>query len=71
MDELGEFTFEQWQKRVDRHVSRMTGLSMHDFPDWRWRDAYEDGTRPGQAADEFLEEMAEEDPLLADLLGML
>ncbi len=34
-------TQEQWERRVDKLVSKQFGLGMADFPDWLSADAYE------------------------------
>lgn len=43
-------TFEQWMKEVDRAVSRIVGLGANDLPDYRYRDAYDDGESPTAVA---------------------
>jgi hypothetical protein len=42
--------FAQWMHSVDLTIQRITGLSADDLPDYCYRDAYEDGLSPAQAA---------------------
>jgi hypothetical protein len=34
-------TYEKWEKRLDKLISKQYGLGMADFPDWRSMDTYE------------------------------
>lgn len=47
-------TFEQWLAKVDSVLISRCGLSSDDLPDWCYRDAYEDGTSPRQAAQQAM-----------------
>lgn len=38
--------FEDWMNSLDTIVSMAAGMSVHDLPDMRFRDAYEDGDSP-------------------------
>lgn len=48
--------FRDWMSEVDVVISRVCGLTSNDIADWRWRDAFEDGTEPKEAAMEALAE---------------
>mgnify|MGYP001558445423 FL=1 len=43
-------TFESWMAKVDQHVSRRAGVSVHDLTDCYFADWYEDGLTPSRAA---------------------
>lgn len=43
-------TFEQWMDLVDFNVQQRTGMSVYDLPDRCYRDWYDDGATPKQAA---------------------
>lgn len=43
-------TFEQWMDLVNQNVESKLGLSTADLPDCCYRDRYEDGASPKQAA---------------------
>lgn len=53
---MPRLTFDEWMKRVDAHVSRICGLSYSDLPDIAYRDMYDDGASPKEAAQEALAE---------------
>lgn len=57
--------YELWMADVDWHIQRKLILSLHDLPDWRWFDTFENGTSPEDAAASFMEELAEDDELYA------
>ena len=46
--------FDKWMKSVDRAVETIAGLSVHDLADCCFRDWFEGGYTPGQAAREAL-----------------
>jgi hypothetical protein len=48
-------TFDAWMSAVDDALVRKTGVSSADLPDWTYRDAYEDGLTPQEAADAAVE----------------
>jgi hypothetical protein len=53
-------SLEQWTKKVNRLVQARIVLSMDDLPDvCDITDLWEDGIEPKEAADIFLEEMAD------------
>lgn len=43
-------TFEEWMALVDAAVQSRTGMSADDLPDCCYRDWYDDGLSPKQAA---------------------
>lgn len=49
-------TFQQWMRKVDGEIAKRCGLSSGDLADQCYRDMYEDGLTPAEAADEVLEE---------------
>jgi hypothetical protein len=49
-------TFGKWMRAVDVAVMRVIGLSIHDLADQPFRDWYEDGITPTQAARLALED---------------
>ena len=42
--------FETWMQHVNAHLVRLCTMTADDLPDWGYRDAYDDGIRPAQAA---------------------
>jgi len=42
--------FEKWMAAVDKHIDSMLGLSSRDIADFPYRDAFEAGTTPQEAA---------------------
>ena len=46
--------FVQWMDRVDARISAICGLSSMDLADQCWRDWYDDGMSPREAAEECL-----------------
>jgi hypothetical protein len=54
--EESSFTdFDEWMRAVDLEVQAIAGVSYRDLPDWNYRDAYESGATPKEAAEEALE----------------
>lgn len=51
----GHKRFGLWLHLVDRQLRRKVGLTHRDLVDWTWRDAFEDGLTPREAALEALE----------------
>jgi hypothetical protein len=49
--------FDTWLKKCDNLVSNEFGLGLHDFPDFLWYDAFEDGFEPDQAVEQFKEDV--------------
>ena len=52
-----EQEFNDWLAAMDKLFVVEYGLSYQDFPDWGWRDAYEDGLNPEEAVQSYKEEM--------------
>lgn len=48
-------TFEQWMKQVDRAVENVAYVSLYDLPDINYRDLFDSGETPDNAAREALE----------------
>lgn len=49
-------TFEQWMKEVNDAIFNTAYVDSRDLPDWHYRDAFDDGMDPKDAAVEVLEE---------------
>lgn len=47
--------FHQYMVAVDREIQARTGLGFLDIEDWTYRDAYDDGVDPEDAAIQALE----------------
>lgn len=43
-------TWEEWKIEVNTFVIRKTGIHADDLPDWRYREAYDNGMKPNVAA---------------------
>lgn len=52
-------SFRYWMNRVDILVTVSTGLSAHDLPDRPYRDWYDSGMSPAEAAREVSAEAFE------------
>jgi hypothetical protein len=46
----GDLRFAVWLWTVDRVLLAAVGLGSSDLEDWTYRDAFDDGVRPGEAA---------------------
>ena len=44
------FGFGTWKAKVDALISAKCGITSDDLPDYCYRDAFEDGATPAQAA---------------------
>jgi hypothetical protein len=51
----GDVRFALYLYLVDRVMCRKIGLGHRDLADYTWRDAYENGTTPREAASDALE----------------
>lgn len=52
---MGKMTFEQWMDKVDRLIANRTyGMTSADLADQPYRDWYDDGMSPKQAARQAL-----------------
>jgi hypothetical protein len=45
-----KLTYKQWLDKVDDTMYRRIGLSVYDIDDYCYRDMYENGSTPAQAA---------------------
>lgn len=52
---MAQNTFEIWMKKVDQELEARCGLVSLDLADMPYRDWYEDGYTPSEAAQEALE----------------
>lgn len=50
-------SFKLWMKKVDVFVEMLAGCSVYDLPDCLFRDWYEDGVTPEEAAARAVEEV--------------
>jgi len=49
--------YKEWLKKCDILVSNEFGLGLFDFPDFLWRDCFEDGFEPVDAVEQFKEDV--------------
>lgn len=49
-------SFKEWLSAVDRSLLATCGLTHMDLADQTWRDWYDDGVRPDEAAEMCLED---------------
>jgi len=42
--------FTAWMAKVNAHMVKYCTMGADDLPDWNYRDAYDDGMSPSQAA---------------------
>jgi hypothetical protein len=52
---MNDTDFDTWMRQVDECIGRRCGLSSSDLPDWTYRDAFDDGLSPEEAAAEALD----------------
>lgn len=45
-----EKNFKEWMEQVDSEIGMFCGLSSHDLPDWLYRDSFNAGDSPKEAA---------------------
>lgn len=45
-----KLSFENWMREVNAEISRRTSMVSDDLPDWRYRDAYDEGMTAKRAA---------------------
>lgn len=62
----GTGTFQEWLRKADRLVLEETGMSVHDFVDAPWNDAWKDGLDPREA----LEFLADHDDIAGEFLNL-
>lgn len=46
-------SFPDWLKRLDQLFVNQFGLPHDHFPDWGWWDAWEAGSSPAEALEEY------------------
>lgn len=51
----GDERFALWLAIVDGRMARSVGVTHRDIADWTWRDAYDSGMSPSEAAVEALQ----------------
>ena len=56
----GHLGFYGFLRVANARISGRIMVGLMDLPDRLWRDAYDDGAHPGDAADEAITEVAEE-----------
>ena len=49
-------TFAQWMKQVNAECINLTGCSIYDLPDFTFRDYYDAGASPIEAATDAIDE---------------
>ena len=47
-------SFDRWMAKVNQALEDMVGLDSRDLPDWCYRDAFDTGMAPDEAADDVL-----------------
>ena len=50
-----ELTFEEWMQKVNRIIEGLVGISADDLADQNYRDMFDMGDTPGEAARTVLE----------------
>ena len=58
--DTGEAAFKAWMKKVNASVMCSVGLSVHDLPDACYRDWFENGVSPEDAASHIVAEAMDE-----------
>jgi hypothetical protein len=48
-------SFDSWMARVDEAIVRRVGVCSSDLPDFTYRDLYDQGVTPEEAADAAIE----------------
>ena len=52
---MSDGAFDQWMKVVDSLICDELGVGVNDLPDYLWRDAYDDGIAPQDAAEDYID----------------
>ncbi|MBU2685534.1 MAG: hypothetical protein KKF27_20025 [Gammaproteobacteria bacterium] len=52
---MSDGAFDQWMKVVDSLICDELGVGVNDLPDYLWRDAYDDGIAPEDAAEDYID----------------
>jgi len=58
--EPGFDQFREWMREVDAYLEQRLGMSSDDLPDWLYRDDYDDGLSPEEAAENAIAYACEE-----------
>lgn len=48
-------TYDEWMREVDVEVQRVSGVGVHDLPDFLSRDSFDCGDTPAEGAEIALE----------------
>ena len=54
LDDDDNPSFDEWESRVDRIMTKYIGIGLHDLPDCPTREWYDDRVRPIRAANKAL-----------------
>lgn len=52
---MSDGAFDQWMKVVDSLICDQLGVGAGELPDYLWRDAYDDGIAPEDAAEDYID----------------
>jgi len=52
-----EKAYKNWIRKVDAECAKEIGLSIHDLPDFHWRDLFDQGYRANEAFTQFQDEV--------------
>lgn len=63
-------TFKDWFKEVDQIITKISGLSALDLPDFCYKDAFNDGCTPQEIAFDCLLESGYPVEHLAEVLAL-
>lgn len=55
-------SFDTWMQKVDDIFIREVGLESSHFPDWHWRDAFDEDQTPKEAFNDYRSDYAEDFP---------
>lgn len=74
-DRVGDMLFNKWMAEANGHVLRLTGVSIYELPDCTFRDWFDDGVSPKEAAEYALEEagfnsFVDDEDEIAAIIGM-
>jgi len=70
MSSLEETKFEMWIREVDSEVAKILGMGASDLPDQNYRDLYEDGFSPKEAARAAVQKIIEDEGLCVEDFGI-
>jgi hypothetical protein len=52
----GDKPFKAWLRKVDKLVTNELGIGIYDLPDKCWRDMFDGGDSPSEAAQEAIDD---------------